>query len=59
MITMDLTPEEFYMLVHIVERAQNRMKPKRVETHWVKQDGYMVNKLTGKKLDLNTNRFVN
>lgn len=59
MITIEVTPEEYYTLVHVLERTQNRMKRKRVETHWIKQNGYMVNKITGKKLDMSTNRFVN
>ena len=59
MITLELTPEEYYMLMHILERTRKRTERKRAETPWIKQDGYMVNKFTGKKLDTSTNRFVN
>lgn len=59
MITIDVTPEEYYMIMQILERTRKKTERKRVETHWIKQNGYMVNKITGKKLDLSTNRFVN
>lgn len=59
MITLELTPEEYYTLLHILERTRMRTERKRVETSWIKQDGYMVNRYNGKKLDMTTNRFVN
>lgn len=59
MITLELTSDEYYMLINILERATKRTERKRIESAWIKQDGYIVNKYTGKKLNTTTNRFVN
>lgn len=59
MVTLELTPEEFYMLVHIIERTKKQRERRRVESNWIKQNGFLVHKSTGRKLDLSNNRFVN
>ncbi len=59
-IIIELSYEEYDTILKVVGKLKKAWQPKqRKPTKWIKENGYLINTKTGRKLDIATKKFVN
>ena len=58
-ITLELSEEEYKYIIRFLEKLRYEDQRKKRKSRWIRQDGYMIDPKTGRKLDTATNKFVN
>ena len=59
-VFIELTYEEYDMILKVVEKLKEAWQPKQKKpSKWIKENGYLINTKTGRKLDIATKKFVN
>lgn len=57
-ITIQISEKEYKSLVDLLSKIEHAMHPPRKRySKWKKEDGYVINTKTGKKLNVTTNKF--
>lgn len=57
-ITLELTEDEYQSIIKFLEKIRNEEQKKRRKSRWIRQDGFMIDPKTGRKYDIQQNRFI-